>query len=77
MCGLSVEYHYSDSYKYYVCRRSAGNAASPVPETTADSVQKTMVVVTTNKGYYVSRVEFLKPVQETSQSAGAELVLST
>ena len=77
MHGLLVEYHYSDSNKYYVCRRSADNAASPIPETTTDSVEKTMVVVTTNKDYYVSRVKFMKPVQETSQSAGAELVLST
>ena len=53
----------------------ADNAASPVSETTTDSDEETMVVVTTNRDYYVRRVKFVKPVQETSQSASAELVL--
>ena len=53
----------------------ADNAASPVSETTTDSDEETMVVVTTNRDYYVSRVKFVKPVQEIFQSASIELVL--
>ena len=58
------------------CSSPADNAASPVSVTTTDSDEETMVVVATNRDYYVSRVKFVKPVQETSQSASAELVLS-
>ena len=77
MHGLLVEYHYSNSYINYVCSSPTDNAASPVSETTTDSDEETMVVVTTNRDYYITREKFVKPVQETSQSASVELVLST
>ena len=67
--------HYSDCFTS--CSSPADNAAKPVSETTTDSDEETMVVVTTKKDYYVSRVKFVKPVQETSQFASAELVLSS
>ena len=59
-----------------LCNSPADNAASPVSETTTDSDEETIVVVTTNRDYYVSREKSVKPEQETSQYASAELVLN-
>ena len=52
------------------------NEAVFVPATVTESDEESMVVVTPPRDYYITREKFVTPVQETSQSASAELVLS-
>ena len=53
------------------------NEAAPVPVIVTESDEESMVVVTPTRDYYITREKFVMPVQESCQSASAELVLSS
>ena len=54
---------------------SADNAAAPVPATATESDQDVMVVVTPVRDYYITKMKFTRPVQETCKAASAELLI--
>ena len=55
----------------------ADNTAALVPATaTTESDEESMVMVTPKRDYYITKVKFTRPVEETYQAASAELVIA-
>lgn len=50
--------------------------ATVVMATTESSDEEPIVVVTPNGDYHIRKIEYVVPVEETSQSASAEFVLN-